>query len=75
MVRYPGFPSNKYDVCKEYDFEFKYRKSYLDPQPPKFETSQPGPGQFENIETVIEHLKMSENSLNPFLLAPTTKFR
>ncbi len=62
MVRYPEFPSNKYDVWKEYDFEFKFRKSYLDPLPPKIETFQPGPGQFENVETLIDHL----NSMKGF---------
>ena len=62
MARYPEFPSNKYDIWNEYDFIFQFRKSYLNPQPPKIEAFQPGPGHFENVDTLINRL----NSLQDF---------
>ena len=64
MVRYPEFPSNKYNIWNEYDFIFQFCKSYLNPQPPKIEAFQPGPGHFENVEALINRLNSMQDFSN-----------
>ena len=62
MVRYPEFPSNKYNIWNEYAFIFQFCKSYLNPQTPKIEAFQPGSGHFEKFEA----LKNPLNSMRDF---------
>ena len=69
MVRYPTFPSDKYDIWNAYDFIFSFRKSYLSPQAPKIETFQPGPGQFENVEALINRLNSMKGFSNHAVLS------
>ena len=66
---YLEFPSNKYDIWNEYDYIFKFRKSYLNPQPPKIEAFQPGPGHFENIEALINRLNSMRDFSNHAVLS------
>ena len=69
MVRYPEFPSNKYDIWNEHDFIFQFRKSYLNPQPAKIEAFQPGPGHFENVEALINRLNSMQDFSNHAVLS------
>ena len=69
MVRYPTFPSDKYDIWNAYDLIFSFRKSYLSPQAPKIETFPLGAGHFENVEALINCLNLMKGFSNHAVLS------